>query len=178
MIVKSFGKRFPIFKNKSVRFNAVWMGVDALNIAALRTEIIRAEYNGMSDAAIATAINAKMVTRNRLTPTWEVKKHAIENGYWPVIVIAAEASNSNQTVRGLAISAKDWIDDVGGKIQSIDFSLTSAQTLVGGLVAATLITESQGNALLALGSETVRWTVTIGLAGDVTSNDVNTLRNQ
>jgi len=130
-----------------------------LNIAALRTEVLKADYNGMSDAAIATAINAKTVTRSRLTPTWEVKKHAIENGYWAVIQMAAEASNTNATVRGLALSALAWTDDAAGKILSIDFSLSFAQTLVGGLVAATLMSEAQGNALLALGSETVKWTV-------------------
>jgi len=137
---------------------------------------MKAEYNGMSDAAIATAINAKTVTRNRLTPTWEVKKHAIENGYWAVIEIAAEASNTNSTVRGLAMSALAWIDDAAGKILSIDFNLASAQTLVGGLVAATLITESQGNALLALGQETVNWTETIGWVGSVTSHDIATIK--
>ena len=134
-----------------------------MNIAALRTEVMKADYNGMSDAAIAAAINAKTVTRSRLTPTWEVKKHAIENGYWAVIQIAAESSNTNATVRGLAMSALAWIDDAAGKILSIDFNLASAQTLVGGLVAATLITESQGNALLALGSETVTFVSTIGV---------------
>lgn len=147
-----------------------------MNVAALRTEVMKADYVGMSDAAIAAAINAKTVTRSRLTPTWEVKKHAIENGYWAVIQIAAEPSNTNATVRGLALSALAWIDDAAGKILSIDFSLSSAQTLVGGLVAATLVSEAQGNALLALGQETVQWTETIGWVGSVTSHDIATIK--
>ncbi len=133
-----------------------------MDLAAIKTEIAKPEYDGLSDAAIADLLNAKTVIRNRLVPTWEVKKHAIENQYWSAIVMATEPGNplaipaeSLVTVRGLAIAARDWIDDASGKISTIDFALASVQTLVGGLVLTGLVTQSQAISLAALGTETV-----------------------
>jgi hypothetical protein len=135
-----------------------------MDLAAIKTEIAKPEYDGLSDGAVADLLNAKTVTRSRLVPTWEVKKHAIENQYWSAIVMATEPGNplaipaeSLVTVRGLAIAARDWIDDASGKISTIDFALVSVQTLVGGLVASGLVTQPQATALSALGSETVAW---------------------
>jgi hypothetical protein len=140
-----------------------------MNLAAIKTEIIKPEYNGLDDAAIADLLNAKTATRNRLVPTWEVKKHAIENQYWSAIVMATEPGNplaipaeSLVTARGLAIAARDWIDDPSGKISTIDFALASVQTLVGGLVLTGLMTEAQATSLASLGSETVSFVSTVG----------------
>jgi hypothetical protein len=54
-----------------------------MDLAQIKTEIAKPEYDGLSDAAIADLLNAKMTTRSRVVPTWEVKKHAIEK---PVLV--------------------------------------------------------------------------------------------
>lgn len=136
-----------------------------MDLAAIKTEIVKPEYDGLSDAAIADLLNAKTVTQGRLVPTWEVKKHAIENQYWSAIVMATEPGNplgipaeSLTTVLGLAIAARDWIDDPSGKISTIDFALASVQTVVGGLVLTGLVTQVQAASLAALGSETVAWT--------------------
>lgn len=131
-----------------------------MNHLALREEVIKPEHDGKSDAEIAAELNAKTITRPRVVPTWEVKKQAIEQGYWAKIVIASEPTNEVVEVRGLAISALAWLDDP--KIETIDFGLASTQQLVGGLVLTTLITQEQGDALLALGSETVTFASTIG----------------
>lgn len=142
-----------------------------MDMAAIKTEIIKPEYNVLGDAAIADLLNAKTVTRSRLVPTWEVKKHAIENQYWSAIVMATEPGNplaipaeSLVTVRGLAIAARDWIDDPSGKISTIDFALASVQTLVGGLVLTGLVTQAQATSLAALGTETVSFVSTVGAA--------------
>jgi hypothetical protein len=71
-------------------------------------------------------------------------------------------SESLVTVRGLAIAARDWIDDTSGKILTIDFALASVQTLVGGLVLTGLVTQSQATSLAALGSETVSFLSVVG----------------
>lgn len=142
-----------------------------MDLAAIKTEIAKQEYDGLSDAEIADLLNAKTVTRNRLVPTWEVKKHAIENQYWSAIVMATEPGNplaipaeSLVTVRGLAIAAHDWIDDPAGKISTIDFELASVQTLMGGLVQSGLLTQPQATSLAALGTETVSFLSIVGAA--------------
>ena len=66
------------------------------------------------------------------------------------------------TVRGLAIAARDWIDDPSGKISTIDFALASVQTLVGGLVLTGLVTQAQATSLAALGTVTVSFVSTVG----------------
>lgn len=140
-----------------------------MDLKALRDEIVKAAYNGKTNAEIASELNSKTVTRSRVVPTWEVKKQAIEQGYWAAIVMASEPANSNQQVRGLAISALAWLDDP--KIETIDFGLASTQTLVGGLVQTTLITQAQGDSLIALGAETVSYASTIG-GTTITADDI------
>jgi hypothetical protein len=154
-----------------------------MDLSAIKNEISKAEYNGLSDSAIADLLNAKTVTRSRLVPTWEVKKAAIEGQYWSAIVMASEPGNplsipteSLIAVRGLAIAARDWIDDPSGKISTIDFSLTSVQTLVGGLVATGLISQEQATALAALGTETVTFLSIVG-ASKIGSHHVSEARN-
>ena len=140
-----------------------------MNHLALREEVIKPEHDGKSDAEIAADLNAKTVTRPRIVQTWEVKKQAIEQGYWAAIVIASEPTNEVDEVRGLAISALAWLDDP--KIENIDFSLASTQQLVGGLVLTTLITQEQGDALIALGIETVSFASTI-VATTINAGDI------
>jgi hypothetical protein len=98
-----------------------------------------------------------------LVPCWEVKKHAIEHGYWPAIIIASEVGNANVAVRGLALCARDWIDDVSGKIENLDFSLVSTQSLISALVAAGIVTQEHAESLVALSVETVPWATANGL---------------
>ena len=154
-----------------------------MDMAAIKTEIAKPEYDGLDDSAIADLLNAKTVTRNRLVPTWEVKKHAIENQYWSAIVMATEPGNplaipaeSLVTVRGLAIAARDWIDDTSGKILTIDFALASVQTLVGGLVLTGLMTQAQATSLAALGTETVSFVSIVG-AVKIGSHHISEARN-
>lgn len=145
-----------------------------MDLKALREEVIKPEHSGKSDVEIAADLNAKTITRARVVPTWEVKKQAIEQGYWAAIVMASEVANTNQQGRGLAISALAWLDDP--KIENIDFSLASTQQLVGGLVLTTLISQEQGEALIALGSETVSFASTIGFS-KIGSHHVAEARN-
>lgn len=135
-----------------------------MELTALKAELSDPTYDGMSVQDIADTINTKTVQRARLTPTWEVKRHAILNGYWAAIIMAAEPSDTTpDEVRGLAISARDWIDDPSGKISTINLSLSEVQTMIGALVATTLMTQEQATSLLALGTETVSWTEANGL---------------
>lgn len=125
---------------------------------ALITELSEPAYAELSDQAAADEINAKTVERARLVPIWEVKQLAIINGYWPLI--KAGQLSDNQQLAGLCISVIDWIDDP--KLQSIDLGLAAVQAMIAGLVAFTLLTQEQADEILALGTETVSWTVANG----------------
>lgn len=132
-----------------------------MNLQPLVDELSLPEYSALSDQDAADAINAKIVSRSRIVETWEVKRQAIADGYWAAIVIASQRTDIPVEVRGLCVSAIAWLDDP--KIHTIDFSLTSTQTMIGGLVLAGIATQSQADTLLALATETVPWTVANGL---------------
>jgi hypothetical protein len=133
-----------------------------MSIEALAKELSKPEYAGLADDACAAAVNAKRVPSRRLVPTWEVRRAAIEGGYWPALVLAA-ADSSNPQRRGLAISVLAWIDDQSGTIQTIDMDRPSTQAMLAGLVSEGLVTQSQTNAIDALADATVAWTESVGL---------------
>lgn len=128
-----------------------------MNLEALRTELAKPEYEGLSDQAAADAINAKTVTVRELVPTWKIKQYAMEQGIWGTLRIASKDAEQ-LPVRGLAITVLDWIDDVSGKIQSVDLDLASTQTMLGGLVQCQLATQQQAEAISALATVVKKWT--------------------
>jgi hypothetical protein len=131
-------------------------------IESLAAEIATPAYAGMSDDAILAAVNAKRVVSRRLVPTWEIRRAAIEGGYWPSLVLAAADSSSSQR-QGLAISVLAWIDDQSGTIQAVDMDRPSTEQMIAGLVAAELVTQSQADALAALADADTAWTESVGL---------------
>ncbi len=133
-----------------------------MNLEALATELAKPEYASMTDQEAADAINAKTVTVRRLVETWQVMQYAIEQGIWPKIVLIREdASQEDLVLRGLCISAVSWIDNP--RIQTIDVDLLKVQEMLGGLVAYTIATQEQVNAILAMGSVAVPWTTHNGI---------------
>lgn len=124
---------------------------------ALATELQKTEYAGLSDQAAADIINAKIISKRELVPTWLVKQHGIENGYYAKIKIASEDTTIPVEVRGLCISVLAWIDDQAGKIQSLDMNLASTQAMVQGLIASGIMTQAQATSLDQLADHDVRW---------------------
>ena len=124
-------------------------------LEALAEELRKPEYAGLSDEQTATAVNNKVVTVRELVPTWKVKQHAIENGYYAAIVMAAD--------NPLCINVLAWIDDQAGKIQSLDMDAAATIAMTSGLVQAGLMTEAQQQSLLALASVTKKWVDHVGI---------------
>jgi hypothetical protein len=139
-----------------------------MNLEPLATELAKPEYAGLTDQQAADAINAKTVTVRRLVETWRVKQYAIENGIWATLKLVRENIGLPNELRGLVISILDWVDDSAGKIQTVDMDLPSVQYMLGGLVTATLATQEQVNAILAMADTSIRWvdSVNIGTIGD------------
>jgi hypothetical protein len=127
----------------------------------LKEELLKPVYRGLTDQQAADTLNAKRVSARRLVPTWEVRRAAIEGGYWPSLVLSA--ADANDARRGLAISVLAWIDDQSGTIQTIDMDRSSTQQMLTGLVAANFVTQPQADALNALADVTIPWTDSVGL---------------
>lgn len=128
-------------------------------MSILSDELSKPEYQGLTDQQAADAVNAKTEIVSQLVPIWQVKEHAILNGYWPLV--KAGQLDANATKAGLCVSVIDWIDDP--KMQNIDMSKAEVLGMIGGLVSFSLMTQSQADALIAMGSKVVSWTSTVGL---------------
>ena len=128
-------------------------------MSVLSDELSKQPYAGLSDQAAADAINAKTVTVSQLVPIWQVKEHAILNGYWPLV--KAGQLDANPTKAGLCLSVIDWIDDP--KIQTIDVHLVAVQQMLAGLTSFGLMSNAQAAEIVAMGYKAVSWTSTVGL---------------
>jgi hypothetical protein len=128
-------------------------------MSILSDELSKQQYSTLTDQQAADAVNAKTVTVSQLVPIWQVKEHAILNGYWPLV--KAGQLDANPTKAGLCLSVIDWIDDP--KMQAIDVSKAEVLGMIGGLVSFSLMTQQQADALIAMGSKVVSWTSTVGL---------------
>jgi hypothetical protein len=134
-----------------------------MDLTPLTIELSKPEYSGLSDQAAADAVNLKTVAVRDLVPCWLVKQTAIESGYWAAIKIASESSDAPLAVRGVALSAVDWIDDSSGKIQNVDMDSPAALAMLGQLVSAGLLTESQSDDLQSLANKPKRWVDVVGI---------------
>jgi len=137
-----------------------------MDLTPLINELNKPEYATLSDAEAASAVNAKMVTKRELVPTWLVKQHGIENGYYARVRIAASDTTIPVELRGLCISVLAWIDDQTGKIQSLDMDLPVTQSMLTGLQQSGIINAAQAQSLEDLANLEVRWVDDVGI-GDV-----------
>ena len=133
----------------------------SMNIDALRDEIIKPAYSGLTDQQVADAVNAKAVAVRRPVPTWAVRQAAIEGGFWAAIVEARDSSVD--AVRRLAVNVLAWIDDQSGTVQTVDMDRPSVVAMRAALVSAGICTQAQADALNALADATIPWTESVGL---------------
>jgi hypothetical protein len=130
-------------------------------LSALAAKIAEPQYAGLSDQALADAINALRVPVRRPVPTWQVRQTAIESGYWPLLVEARESTTP--AVRALAITVLAWIDDQSGTIQSVDMDRPAVVGMRAALVEAGICSQPQAEALSALADASIPWTESVGL---------------
>lgn len=134
-----------------------------MDLTPLVDELRKPEYAGKSDQEAADMINAKTVDIRREVPTWQLKRHAIELGYWAAIKLARESAATPDALRGLCLSVLDWIDDPSGKTQSVDLDRPAVETMLSSLVAASLLTQQLADEIDAMADATIPWTESVGL---------------
>ena len=127
----------------------------------LAAKIAEPQYAGLTDQALADAINALRVSVRRPVPTWQARQTAIEGGYWPLLVEARESTTP--AVRALAITVLAWVDDQSGTIQSVDMDRPAVVGMRAALVQAGICSQAQADALSALADVSIPWTESVGL---------------
>ena len=132
-----------------------------MNLSPLAAKIAEPQYAGLTDQAVADAVNALRVTVRRPVPTWLVRQTAIEGGYWPALVEARESTTP--AIRALAITVLAWVDDQSGTIQSVDMDRPAVIGMRAALVQAGICSQAQADALSALADQSIPWTESVGL---------------
>jgi hypothetical protein len=128
-------------------------------MSILSDELSKQSYSTLTDQQAADAINAKTVVVLQPVAIAKIKEYAIVNSIWPRL--KAGRASSNSQVAGLCDSVFDWIEDP--RIGTLDVNIDQVKTMLSGLVAATIITESQKADVIAMGAKSVSWTSTVGL---------------
>lgn len=77
-----------------------------------------------------------------------IQRAASLSGAWAKIVLARESSDTPPENKGVCITFLDWIKAA----RPIDFDLPEVQQMLGGLVQAGLVTETQAGELSAMGN--------------------------
>jgi len=139
----------------------------------LATALAEPQFAGMADQAIADILNARRVTVRRPVPTWLVRQYAIEQGFWPSLIEARD-SGDLQTKR-LAITVLAWIDDQSGTIQTVDMDRPAVVQMLQALTLLSITTQSQADALAALGDSSIPWTESVGI-GEVGIGNISNAR--
>jgi len=127
----------------------------------LAAKIAEPQYAGLSDQALADAVNGLRVSVRRPVPTWLVRQTAIEGGYWPSLIEARESPTP--AVRALAITVLAWVDDQSGTIQSVDMDRPAVVRMRAALVQAGICSQPQADALSALADASIPWAESVGL---------------
>lgn len=131
-------------------------------IDALATKLSEPRFAGLSDADAADAVNALRVSVRRPVETWKIRRAAIEAGYWPGIVLAAQDASSRQR-QEVAIAALAWVDDQSGVIQTVDMDRPGTALMLSAAVDVSLLTQQQADSLMALADADIPWTDHVGL---------------
>lgn len=135
---------------------------------SINYEVLSAEVNGDPlNRGYASMTNnevwASLLVEDRplrvLVPLWQIKKHAIENGYW----ITLKNTATEHPGYSAAALAVDYIDDQ--RFENLDIDLSSTQTLLGGLVASSLLTQDLADELDALADSFQSRANELGLVG-------------
>ena len=128
---------------------------------ALIDELKKPEYQGMTDAQAAAAINAKVVAIRVPIDCWMAKQHALENGYFAPLYKASKDPAS--PCRDLCISVLAYIDDSAGKFQKIDLDRPKVREMLEGIIQCEFATREIIDELLGLADSHVAWVDYVGV---------------
>ncbi len=127
-----------------------------MDYTALCDELKKPEYQGKSDQEAADMINLKTEVVRRPVDCGELKAYAIKEKFYADIEDGCTASDATQ--RRLCRNIKAWIDDIGGRLQTVNMDDPIANEMMTGLVAFDIITAAEAQAMDDMGNVTVKWT--------------------
>lgn len=157
-----------------------------MDYAALRDEIALPAYKGMSDAAIADALNAETIPVVRKVQTWEARALLLGTGEWGAIKQLSrqtpDMQSTDPAVQALvqAVSVALTTIDTMELTQVLDtddpVAFGAMETMVGVLQAAGVLTQQTGDRMLALRDAMTSRRAQLGYSEPIRPGDVATAR--
>lgn len=141
----------------------------------LITELQKPEYQGLSDAEAAQAVNAKVIVVRDLVEVVRLKTYAIKEGFFADIDEAC--SDSDTSKRKLCKNIMAWINDPAGSITTVDIDNSTTQTMLMALEHYQLISAGQRTEIIEMANKTIRWVDSVGL-GTVGEGSVRSAREE
>jgi hypothetical protein len=127
-----------------------------MNYTELCNELKNPEYQGKSDQEAADMINAKTEVVRKPVDCGALKAYAIKEGFYADIEDGCIADSYEE--RNLCRNIKAWIDDIGQRLQTVNMDDSVTADMMNGLVALTVITAAQAQAMDDMANVTVKWT--------------------
>jgi hypothetical protein len=137
-----------------------------MNYTELCNELKNPEYQGKSDQEAADMINAKTEVVRKPVDCGALKAYAIKEGFYADIEDGCIADSYEE--RNLCRNIKAWIDDIGQRLQTVNMDDSVTADMMNGLVALTVITAAQAQAMDDMANVTVKWIDEkgMGIVGD------------
>jgi len=127
-----------------------------MDYTALCDELKKPEYQGKSDQEAADMINLKTEVVRRPVDCGALKAYAIKEGFYADI--EDNCTSSDTTKRRLCRNIKAWIDDIGGRLQSVNMDDAVTADMMTGLVAFNIVTTVETQVMDNMANVTVKWT--------------------
>ncbi len=137
-----------------------------------------AQFAGIAEAEVAAALNApdnNLPKKRGDVATYDAREILLSTGEWGAVILTAENIEISAQVRGACIVLRDAIIQTSTIRISMPQIYNATATLLGGLVAAGVMTDSTRNALMALADVPQSWAEMEGV-GAVTTRDVGIAR--
>lgn len=149
-----------------------------MNYQTLTEELTRDEYKALSHQEAADALNAPTISIVRNVPTAEIATWAAENGVMSglyMIDLSPDAPVELRAVVRTLLTVLERLD--AWRILSDDGTPTpAAQTMMGALMQAGVMTENQAAELMAMAVEMSSW-ATQNWAGKIGEHHVAEVRH-
>ena len=137
-----------------------------------------AQFAGIAEAEVAAALNApdtSLPTKRSDVTTYDAREILLSTGEWGAVILTAENTAIPAQVRGDCIVLRDAIIQTSTIRISMPQIYNATANLLGGLVAAGVVTDGTRNALMALADVPQSWAEMEGV-GAVTTRDVGIAR--
>jgi len=127
-----------------------------MDYTALCDELKKPEYQGKSDQQAADMINLKTEVVRLPVDCGALKAYAIKEGFYADI--EDNCASSDTTKRRLCRNIKAWIDDIGGRLQTVNMDDAVTADMMTGLVAFNIVSAAEAQVMDNMANVTVKWT--------------------